>query len=58
MSNFAIYIIGYLIVIAGLAWGAHLLGIAPRWIVIGAMVLLGIGVAGGVSRTRRREPPS
>lgn len=57
MSNFALYVIGYLIVIAGLAYAAHLLGVAPVWIGVGAMVLIGIGIVTGVSRTRYRETP-
>jgi hypothetical protein len=55
MSNLALYIVGYLILIGGLAWGAHVLGISPTWIAIGAVVLLGFGVVTGVSRTRRPE---
>ena len=55
MSNLALYMIGYLILIGGLAWGAHVLGVSPTWIAIGAIVLLGFGVVSGVSRTRRPE---
>ena len=55
MSNLALYIVGYLILIGGLAWGAHVLGVSPTWIAIGAVVPLGFGVVTGVSRTRRPE---
>jgi hypothetical protein len=57
MSNFALYVVGYLIVIAGLAYGAFLLGLPPVWIGVGAVVLAGIGIVTGVSRTRHRELP-
>ncbi len=57
MSNMLLYLLGYLIVIGGLAWGAHRLGLPPIWIGIGSLVLFGIGVVTGVSRTRRRESP-
>lgn len=57
MSNFTLYVLGYLIVIAGLAYGAHLLGVPPVWIGVGAIVLAGIGIVTGVSRTRHREIP-
>ncbi len=57
MSNFTLYVLGYLIVIAGLAYGAHLLGVPPVWIGVGAIVLAGIGIVTGVSRTRHREVP-
>jgi len=57
MSNMAIYLIGTLLVVAGLAYGAHLLGIPDQWIVVGAVVLVGIGVVTGVANTRSKEQP-
>lgn len=56
MSSFALYLIGMLVVIGGLAYGATLAGLAPHWITVGAVVLLGIGIIGGVSRTRQKDP--
>ena len=57
MSSFALYVIGMIIVIAGLAWAASLAGLATQWIAAGAIVLLGIGIVTAVSRTRRKDPP-
>jgi hypothetical protein len=57
MSNFAIYMIGMILVIGALAYGAHLVGISQTWILIGAAVILGLGVMGGVSKTRQKEAP-
>ncbi len=57
MSSFGIYIIGFVILIVGLALGAHLLGVPNVWIGIGMIVLVGIGVLSGVSRTKRPDPP-
>jgi hypothetical protein len=54
--SFAIYLIGYLVLITGLALGAHLLHIPPRWIGVGALVLAGLGIVHGVARTRQRDP--
>ena len=54
--SFALYLIGYLILICGLAYGAHLMHIPQRWIVVGVIVLLGLGVATGAVRTRQRDP--
>jgi hypothetical protein len=56
MSNFSLYVIGFLILTAGLAWGAYALGTPPMWIGIGAVILLGLGLVSGVSKTRYREP--
>lgn len=55
MSNMTVYLIGIVILIAGLAWGASVAGLSSTWIAVGALVLLGLGVAASVSRTRRRE---
>ncbi len=54
--NFAIYMIGTLLVVGALAYGAHLLGASPRWIGIGTVVAIGLGIMGGIVRTRRRDP--
>lgn len=58
MSSFAIYLAGMIVVIGGLAWGASLAGLAPQWIAVGAIVLLGIGIVTAVSRTRSKDPPA
>jgi hypothetical protein len=55
MSNMSIYLIGVVILIAGLAWGASVAGLSPTWIAIGALVILGLGILGAVGRTRRPE---
>ena len=55
MSNMMIYLIGIVLLIAGLAWGASVAGLSSTWIGVGALVLLGIGIATAVSRTRRPE---
>lgn len=57
MSSFAIYLIGMLVVIGGLVYVAFLLHVPSQWIVGGAVVLLGIGIVGAVTHTRRRDPP-
>lgn len=38
------YIVGFILMTAGLAWGAHKLGATPVWIGIGSVVLLGSGI--------------
>ena len=55
MSNMTIYLIGVIILIAGLAWGASVAGLSSTWIAVGALVILGLGVLGAVGRTRRPE---
>lgn len=57
MSAFGIYIIGFVILIIGLALGAHMLGVPNVWIGIGMIILIGIAVLSGVNRTKRPDPP-
>ena len=55
--SFGLYLLGFIIVIAGLAWAAVTVGVSPLWIGIGALILLGIGIFSGVTRTRQKDPP-
>ncbi len=56
MSAFALYMVGFLMITGGLAYGAYVLGAPHLWIIIGAVILLGIGITTGASYTRRRDP--
>ncbi len=58
MSSFAIYIVGFIVLIVGLVLAASLLGLSSTWIAIGVVVLLGVGILTGVSRTKRPDPPA
>jgi hypothetical protein len=58
MSSFAIYIIGFIVLIVGLVLAANLVGISSTYIAIGVVILLGLGILMGVSRTRRPDPPA
>ena len=55
--SFALYAIGFLVLIGGLVYGAHLLHVPQHWIVVGAIVLLGLGIVTGVTATRQKDPP-
>jgi uncharacterized membrane protein len=54
--SFGLYAIGYVIVIAGLIYGAHLLHVPAHWIAVMAIVLLGAGIVSGVKNTRQKDP--
>ena len=56
--SFGIYLIGYLILIVGLGIGANLMHMPPRWIGVGVLIMVGIGVISGVSATRNRDSSS
>jgi hypothetical protein len=54
--SFGLYAIGFAIVIGGLIYGAYLVHMPTHWIVVGAVVLLGVGILTGVKATRQRDP--
>jgi len=56
--SFGIYIVGYIILIVGLAIGANLLDVPPKWIGVGALCLVGLGIIHGVTATRHKDPPA
>lgn len=56
--NFMMYLLGTLIVVGALAYGANRLGVSSTWILIGAAVVLGFGIMTGVTRTRQKDPPA
>jgi hypothetical protein len=56
MTNFFVYMLGVIIVVAALAYGATLLGLSTTWIVVLALVLLGFGIMGAIVKTRQKEP--
>ena len=54
--SFGIYSLGFILVIGGLTYGAYLMHVPVRWIVVGAIVLLGLGILKGVKATRQKDP--
>jgi len=54
--SFGIYIVGFMILIGGLIYGAVMLHVAPHWIAVGAIVLMGLAILTGVKATRQRDP--
>jgi protein-S-isoprenylcysteine O-methyltransferase Ste14 len=56
--SFGIYIVGYIILIIGLAIGANMLHVPPKWIGVGVICLVGIAILHGVTATRQKDPPS
>ena len=56
--SYILYIIGFVIVIGGLIYGAVLMHIPQQWIVVGSIILLGIAILTGVKATRQKDAPS
>ncbi len=54
--SFGIYIAGIILVLGGLIYGAAILHAPVPWIIVGALVLLGLGVLTAVKTTRQKDP--
>ncbi|MGQ0697022.1 MAG: hypothetical protein ACT4PZ_02145 [Panacagrimonas sp.] len=55
MKNMVIYLLGVLIVVGALAYGAHRLGVDLVWIGIGAAIIVGFGIMGAATKARPRN---
>jgi hypothetical protein len=53
--SFGLYAAGFAIVIAGLVYAAHLLRMPAHWILVGAIVMIGVGILSAVKATRQRD---
>jgi hypothetical protein len=53
--SFGLYVVGYLVVIGGLVYGATLMHVPVHWIAAGAIVLVGLGILTGVKNTRQKD---
>ena len=56
--SFGLYVLGYLIVIGGLIYGATLMHVPTHWIVVCAIVLAVLGIVTGVKATRQKDSAS
>jgi hypothetical protein len=54
--GFAVYMLGMLLLIGAFMYGAHQVGVSEMWIGIVAIALLGVGIMGGIVKTRRQDP--
>ena len=54
--SFLLYVVGFIVFIAGLGWLATALGVSQTYILIGAGILLVIAVVTAVANARARDP--
>jgi hypothetical protein len=53
--SFGLYSAGFAILIAGLAYGAHLAHMPMHWIAVCAIIMIGIGILSAVKATRQKD---
>ena len=58
MSSFSTYMIGFVVLVLGLAIAAYLLNLPAMWIAVGVIVLIGLGILMATSRTKPKDPPT
>jgi hypothetical protein len=56
MSSFSTYLIGFFVLIIGLAIAAYLVNVPQVWIIVGVVVALGIGILTATTRTKPKDP--
>ena len=54
--SFGIYATGFAILIAGLAYAAHMMHMPSRWIIVGVIVMVGVGIMSSVKAARQKDP--
>jgi hypothetical protein len=54
--SFALYMLGFVIFLAGIIWAAVTAGVPHIYIGIATLILLGIGIFSAVGRTRSKDP--
>jgi uncharacterized membrane protein YiaA len=58
MSSFSTYMIGFVVLVLGLAIAAYLVNLPTMWIAVGVIVLVGLGILMATSRTKPKDPPT
>ena len=54
--SFALYLLGLIVLLGGIAWGLVSAGLAPTYVAIACLIVAGIGIMMAVSRTRAKDP--
>ncbi|HXI65048.1 MAG TPA: hypothetical protein VNH14_11125 [Gemmatimonadales bacterium] len=55
--SFVLYIIGFVVVIGGVAWALVTAGVPSLYVMITSVILLGLGILTGVTYTRSKDRP-
>ena len=53
--SFMLYVLGFLVLIGGVAWALITAGVRPLYVVIACVIMLGIGILTGVTQTRSKD---
>jgi hypothetical protein len=56
--SFAIYLVGFVLLTGGVAWGLITAGVPGLYVAIACVILVGLGIISGVSKTRSKDSSS
>lgn len=56
--SFALYMIGLVLFVGGVAWGLVTAGLSAIYVGIACVIILGLGMMSAVSRTRSKDSAS
>ncbi|MBI5017034.1 MAG: hypothetical protein HZB55_16305 [Deltaproteobacteria bacterium] len=56
--SFVLYVIGFAVLIGGVAWALITAGVCVQYVVIACVIMLGIGILTEVTRTRSKDRSS
>jgi hypothetical protein len=56
MTTSQTYLLGFIILIIGLAGAAYMLAVPPVWIAVGVVILIGLGIMAAASHSGPGEP--
>lgn len=54
-GNFVIYLIGYIVMIVGVAYALNAAGLGQEWIIAAVLILSGLGITAALSRAKRGD---
>ena len=55
--SFILFVVGFFVLLAGIAYGAYLLSVPEAWIIVGALVLVGAGIMSSGSHIKSHFYP-
>ena len=53
--SFGLYLLGFVILLSGLVYGAHLKHVPNHWITVLVLIVAGLGIVKGVKATRPKD---
>jgi hypothetical protein len=56
--SFILYVVGFVVLLAGVGYGAYLLNVPETWIVVGALIIVGAGIMSSGSHIKRHFYPN